>query len=149
MVITFIGHGSGIDSKKVKTALLQAIEPYLHEKIDFYLGGYGDFDVLCASVLKENRPENCKLIFVTPYILESYQHRLKHINSLKIYDEIVYPSIENVPYKFAISKRNEYMIDCADLVIAYIDHTWGGAYNTYLYALRKGKMIINLYNFPS
>ncbi len=66
MVITFIGHGSGIDSKKVKTALLQAIEPYLHEKIDFYLGGYGDFDILCANVLRNNRPKNCKLIFVTP-----------------------------------------------------------------------------------
>ncbi len=149
MIIAFVGHGSGIDSKKVKTALLQAIGPYLHEKIDFYLGGYGDFDIICANVLRNNRPKNCKLIFVTPYILESYKHRLKYICSQELYDEIVYPDIEHVPYKFAISKRNEYMIDCADLVIAYIDHTWGGAYKTYRYALRKGKTIINLYDFPS
>jgi hypothetical protein len=36
------------------------------------------------------------------------------------------------------------MIDSADIVIAYIDHAWGGAYKTYSYAKRKKKRIINL-----
>ncbi len=60
------------------------------------------------------------------------------------YDSVVYPGIEDKPPKFAITYRNRYMIDKADLVIAYINHEWGGAYKTYSYAKRKGKRIINL-----
>ena len=36
------------------------------------------------------------------------------------------------------------MIDKADVVIAYITHSWGGAAATYRYAKRKGKQIINI-----
>ena len=62
----------------------------------------------------------------------------------KYYDEIVYPNIEHVPYKFAISKRNNFMVDSSDLIIAFVDHAWGGAYATLMYAKRKKKTIINL-----
>ena len=61
-----------------------------------------------------------------------------------LYDSSVYPPIENVPMRFAINKRNEWMINQADLVIAYVDHTFGGAYKTLQYAKRKKKQIINL-----
>ena len=36
------------------------------------------------------------------------------------------------------------MVEQADLVIVYLEHTWGGAYQAYEYAKRKGKVIINL-----
>ena len=39
------------------------------------------------------------------------------------------------------------MVDCADLVISYIDHDWGGAYKTYRYAKKKGKVVFNLAEF--
>ena len=45
----------------------------------------------------------------------------------------------------AISKRNEWMVDRADLIIAYIEHDYGGAYKTIRYAQRKNKSIIYLY----
>lgn len=40
------------------------------------------------------------------------------------------------------------MVEQADCVVAYIDHEWGGAYTTYQYAIKKGKEILNLANFP-
>ena len=61
-----------------------------------------------------------------------------------LYDSTVYPPLENIPQKFAISKRNEWMINQADLIIAYVSHTYGGAYRSLEYARRKKKSIINL-----
>ena len=112
------------------------------DNIVFYCGGYGDFDNLCAKVcklIKDTRP-NCEVVFVTPYISKSHQA----ISTQKLYDLTMYPPLESVPLKFAISKRNEWMIDQADLVIAYIDHTYGGAYKSFCYAKKKKKRVINL-----
>ena len=36
------------------------------------------------------------------------------------------------------------MVDKADYIICFVDHDWGGAYQTYKYAKRKGKKILNL-----
>ena len=36
------------------------------------------------------------------------------------------------------------MVDSADLVIAYVQYSWGGAAKTLEYAKRKKKTIINL-----
>ena len=60
------------------------------------------------------------------------------------YDEILYPSLEDKPLKFAISYRNQWMVEQADYVIAYITHEWGGAYQTYKHARKKKKEIFNL-----
>lgn len=61
-----------------------------------------------------------------------------------LYDSIVYPQIEDKPLRFAISYRNRWMVKGADLVVAYVNHKWGGAYKTYAYAIKLGKMIFNL-----
>ena len=58
------------------------------------------------------------------------------------YDWTVYPGLENVPRRFAISHRNRYMVDMADFVVAYVTHGWGGAAQTLEYANRKKKSII-------
>ena len=46
--------------------------------------------------------------------------------------------------RYAISKRNQWMVDKSDLVIAHVDHDWGGAAKTLEYAIRKKKSYINL-----
>ena len=61
------------------------------------------------------------------------------------FDEIIIPQI-NCPPKYAIIKRNKYLIDVADIVIAFVKYPWGGSYNTLEYAKKKNKKIINLYN---
>ena len=72
------------------------------------------------------------------------QEKIIHLIHLRLYDSVVYPPLEQVSLKFAISKRNEWMISQSDLVIAYVEHSFGGAYQGLHYAQRKGKRIVNL-----
>lgn len=46
---------------------------------------------------------------------------------LKIFDSTLYPNIENTPPRFAILKRNKWMIDNSNFLIAYVKHSWGGS----------------------
>ena len=144
MIITFCGHSNFIATNKLEDKLLSILNEYVGDnQADFYLGEYGAFDEFafkCASKYKSTHPQ-VKLIFVTPYITEEYiRNRLQN----KKYDTILYPEIENIPPKFAILHRNRYMIKKSDIVIAYITHAWGGAYQTYKYAKGKNKNIINI-----
>ena len=58
------------------------------------------------------------------------------------FDNIVYPPLETVPYRYAIIRRNEWMIDQADIVIAHVRYSWGGAERSLEYAKRKKKEIL-------
>ncbi|MBQ7292567.1 MAG: hypothetical protein IJW79_02370 [Clostridia bacterium] len=147
MIITFVGHGTlHIDanlSDKIVAAIKENIKG--NEITTFYCGGYGDFDNHCASICRKLKSQiNCEVIFVTPYITPSQQEKMKYLIDAKLYDSTVYPPIENALPRYAITKRNEWMISEADIVIAYVSHTYGGAYKTLQYARRKKKNIINL-----
>ena len=61
------------------------------------------------------------------------------------YDGSVYPDLENTPPRFAIIKRNEWMIDKSDFLIAYVKNSFGGANKTLSYAKKRRKIkIINM-----
>ena len=145
MTITFCGHSNfSFDTtvkEKLKKLLLQEIRK--HHACKFYLGGYGDFDSLCLSTLKELKIEfpNIELLFITPYLDNNYSK----IETAKLYyDGIIYPPLENVPRRFCILKRNEWMVNEADLVIAFVKYSWGGAAKTLEYAKRKKVEFFNL-----
>ena len=148
MIIAFAGHSQiqGGDSLTQKlNQTLQKIIPQ-EEKVSFYCGGYGEFDALCASVcraFKKSHPM-CELLLITPYITESEQKKLKDLKEKRLYDDIVYPPLEKVPLRYAIIRRNEWMAKEADILICYITHTFGGAYQTVKFAQKKKKTIINL-----
>lgn len=77
---------------------------------------------------------------VIPYLNRDYNK--------KMYDESLYPPIEESLPRFAISKRNEWMVEQADVVVSGVDHDWGGAYTTLKYAKRKKKRIISVVDNP-
>ena len=58
------------------------------------------------------------------------------------YDETVYPPLESVPRRYAILRRNEWMIQRCDVLIAYVTHGWGGAAKTLAYARKRKKTIL-------
>jgi hypothetical protein len=63
----------------------------------------------------------------------------------KFYDEIWYPIDSKTHPKAAITKRNQWMIDNADLLVAYVEpDRKGGALTTLKYAQKQGVEIINL-----
>lgn len=148
MIITFVGHSSISNHNDVYQKIKQTIieNTSNDEKTSFYCGGYGDYDNLCAKACKSLKEDelHCEVIFITPYITESQQEKIKNMLDSKIYDASIYPPLESVPPKFAISKRNEWMINESELVVAYVKHTNGGAYKALEFARRKKKRIINL-----
>lgn len=121
-----------------------AVEKWLHELLtdliqagadEFYLGGYGAYDLLAARViqaLKKDFP--CiRSILVLPY--------LNHRYTKELYDETVYPELERVPKPLAIVRRNEWMINKADLVVCCVEYC-GRASKTMEYAIRRKKEIL-------
>ena len=50
---------------------------------------------------------------------------------------------QKIHRRYAILKRNEYMIDQSDLLIAYVNYGWGGAAKTLEYAVKRHKKYIN------
>ena len=145
MTITFCGHSNfsfaNTVKEKLRELLLQEIRK--NPACKFYLGGYGDFDSLCLNILKELKIQfpNIESLFITPYLDDNYSK----LETAKLYyDGIIYPPLENVPRRFCISKRNEWMVNEADLVIAFVKYSWGGAAKTLEYAKRKKVDFFNL-----
>ncbi|MBQ7408079.1 MAG: hypothetical protein IJW13_02250 [Clostridia bacterium] len=128
MIITFCGHSQVIFTDEEKSVLRNILVDEINKNpiSKFYLGGYGDFDGLCLRTLRELKHDfpSIEILFITPYLDKNYS---KLGLAKYYYDDVIFPPIESVPRKFAILKRNEWMVEQADLVIAYVKYSWGGA----------------------
>lgn len=139
MTIAFCGHANFCADEFLENRTIKLLK----EKIgncdaEIFLGGYGAFDSFAYRVCqkyKQTHP-NVSIVLVVPYLNRDYEKEK--------YDSLVYPELEKIPQRLAILYRNRWMVDRADILICYIDHSWGGAYKTYLYAKRKKILIMNL-----
>lgn len=137
MIVTFCGHAEIAQTDDVRNWLIRTVESLILDGADiFYLGGYEAFDGLAAAVLRELKKtyRHIQIVLVLAYLN-------RNVNAAG-YDSTLYPELEEVPPRFAISKRNEKMVEMADVVIAYVTHNWGGAAKTLEYAKRKRKTIL-------
>ena len=137
MIVTFCGHREVHEPEKVRRWLYEIVEGLIWEGAScFYLGGYGQFDTMAADVVRELKQEypHIRSVLVLPY--------LDRVYDASGYDESIYPPLENVPKRYAISRRNEYMVDNAAIVVAYVIYGFGGASKTIECAERKSKRII-------
>ena len=134
---TFFGHREcyGLDDR----ALRLAIEDLIIKGVDtFYVGNQGQFDSAVYSCLKQLRKEYpririCVVLAYLPTEKSEYDAMA----------DTMYPEIEGHP-KFAIERRNRWMVEASDYCLCYINHTWGGAYKFALSAKRRDKTTINL-----
>ena len=150
MIVTFCGHADFHKTPELESHMLALLKEHVGDTpAEFYLGGYGGFDGFAfemATRYKIDHPQ-VSLIFVTPYMSEEYQRN--HLTEATArYDAILYPPLEQIPPRFAITHRNRYMVEIADLVIAYVTRQRGGAYQALRHALRKGKSVLNLSEIP-
>ncbi|MFI3255677.1 MAG: SLOG family protein [Eubacteriales bacterium] len=137
MTVTFIGHRYVSESPLVQDWLENTVVSLINRGAsEFLLGGYGSFDGLSAKVVKKLQATypDIKSYLVIPYLDQDFNENL--------YDNSIYPPLETVPKRFAISKRNEWMVDEADVVVAYIKNYAGGSGRTMEYAERKKKEIL-------
>lgn len=135
-----IGHREIEESDGLKETLKKQLDELIHQGVGVFLnGGMGQFDRLCARAVYELKQEQP---FIQQYLVIPYL--TFHTSSPYLFDEIIYPPLENVYFKRAIVERNRYMVDHATYALCYIRHTWGGAYQTYSYAKKKGLLLIEV-----
>ena len=148
MVICFVGHSTISSGEQIKEIVKDQIRKNTvnGESVICYLGCRGDFDAISALACRELKKErgNMELVYVAPYLNSAEQDKIKDMYEAGLYDSSIYPPIENTPLKFAILKRNEWMVANADLVIAYVRHSWGGAHRSLDFAKRRKKKTINI-----
>ena len=112
------------------------------EYVEFYIGRHGEFDEYAASVIKRAQKTVCKdnsaMILALPYTVKDLAFYEKY------YDDIVFPDFGRPHPKAAITLRNRWMVDWADLVLVYVENNSGGAYQAMTYAEKSGKVVINL-----
>ena len=143
MIVTFCGHSQFAKAEKYEDKLLSLLESIVRNSpTEFFLGGYGAFDDFAYRCCKKYQMthSNTKLIYITPYLPRENQLKDKAAQ----YDAIIYPEIESAPPRYAISHRNRWMVEKADLVICFITHRSSGAYQAYRHAIGKSKTVFNL-----
>ena len=143
--IAFIGHREIHGQYRLEDRVEQIVREKLSTKefVELYVGRNGDFDIFAASAVKRAQKHfgnhNSSLILLQPYPMKNdpdYE---------KFYDEIWYPVDKKVHPKAAIMVRNRWMIDNADLLIAYVEEgRRGGALTTLKYAKKRGITMMNL-----
>lgn len=148
--VCFFGHSHCDDHSGISRVLDRLIPELIrtHEAVEFTVGRKGDFDQLAASAVRkakrEVRDDNSVFTLFLPYETSELRHNYAAFE--EYYDSVrVYDNRENAHYKLLYQLRNRTMADEADLVIAYVTHDSGGAYQALRYAEKQGKRIINIY----
>lgn len=145
MIITFCGNSNFHASVEAEQLLADIIMQYAAQNtvVYCYCGGYEDFDNFAANCVNKAKKHFNNII---NYLVTAYMPTERHnLDYLKFrYNEIIYPPLENVPYRYAILRRNEWLADNADIIISHVIHTMGGAEKMLKYAERKNKKIIYL-----
>ena len=142
MNVAFFGHRDTTQDieQKLEAVLISLIED--HDANTFYVGNQGNFDFIARKILKK-----LKTIYpqITYTVVLAYMPGVRSEFDLSDYSDTMYPEgLENTPRKFAILKRNLWLIEHSDIVITYVRHYFGGAGKFKEIAEKKGKRIINI-----
>ena len=173
LTVSFFGHRHMKTPLQTEQNLEKIISHLLQENdfIEFLVGRNGEFDQIVSSTIRkckrQIRNDNSVLIWIMPYSsvliwimpYSTAEYRNNKRSFLAYYDEIeICEQAAAAHYKAAFQIRNRAMVDRSDLVILYIDHSYGGAYQTFQYVKKIGKKHINiaegddsfsqLYHFP-
>ena len=125
---------------RLRKAIVNLIEH--HSTDTFYVGNQGGFDHMVQKVLKEIKEMYPYIVY---YRVLAYIPGVRGVFDTTDYSDTIYPKgLENTPRKFAISKRNRWLIEHCDTVIAYVKYTTGGAAQFKELAEKKQKWIINI-----
>ncbi len=137
LVCTFFGHRDTPNEIEplLRAALIDLIE---NEQVSlFYVGNQGNFDWMVRKILRELKERYpIDYAVVLAYLPEKP-------DPYEDYSDTVYP-LEGVPPRFAIDRRNYWMLEQADYVITYVRVGWGGAAKFKEIAEKRGLKIYNL-----
>ncbi len=143
MVCTFFGNREILVSidKALHEALVDLIE---NKGVDtFYVGNHGAFDRCVLHHLKKLS----KVYPIKYWVVLAYLPTQQNEYEKREQTNFIYPDLENVPPRYAIVKRNEWMLKQADYVVTFVNDITGNACKMREKAEKKGKFIINIGRF--
>lgn len=139
MVCTFFGHKDA--PKEIEPTLRSTLIDLIENKnvTVFYVGNNGNFDTMVRRQLEELS----KTYPITYSVVLAYLPTEK--NKYDNLTNTIYPEgLETVPKRFAISRRNKWMIQQSDVVVTYVTRNFGGAAQFKEMAKRLRKPIIDI-----
>ena len=109
---------------------------------EFYVGHQGQFDSMVYSILKELKAKYPQIRYT---VVLAYMPD-EHIKDVYGEDTLYPDGLETVPKRFAISKRNDWMIRQSGVAVCYVHKITGGAVKFRDKAEKKGLQIIDVLN---
>ena len=143
---TFFGHRDA--PKEIEPTLRSALIDLIENKnVDsFYVGNHGNFDSMVRKNLKSLKLSYPQIHYS---VVLAYLPKKQDMFNREDYADTLYPEgMENTPPRYAICKRNRWMIDRCDFVVTYVRHTLGGSAKFKELAKKKGKIVLNLFDLP-
>lgn len=140
---SFIGHRDC--PSEIRSCLLHTIEELIVYKntTRFYVGTQGNYDKLVYEVLCElEKKYNIQINVVLAYLNRTTENVYYDSKKTIFPDELT-----KTPLRFAIRRRNTFMIDKSNYIITYLNTPFSNAYTNIEEAVRKRKQVINLGNF--
>ncbi len=135
-ICVFFGHRDCPES--VKGVLQAAIEELIWQGVDtFYVGDSGRFDAYVRATLKAVQAKHPHIRYA---VVLAYLPSAGQTEHPTLYPE----GVEQGPVRFAVERRNRWLVHQADYVLCYVDRPYGGAHKFARLAKRKGKPVINL-----
>ncbi len=136
----FIGHRNC--PTEIRASLLAVMEQLIiAQNVDcFYVGTQGRFDRMAYDALCQLEKEHR----IQWYVVLAYLNRTAD----DVYydsNKTIYPDeLTKTPLRFAIRRRNSFMIERSDFMITYLDTPYTNTYRNVEEAIRKKKKVINL-----
>lgn len=149
MTIAFTGHRNY--DPNLTTPLIEVIKGTINEdNIIFMTGMAIGFDLAAAEavITLRNEFKHIQLICIVPYTDQakffSEKDRSRYNKVLESADEVII--LESEYSKMVYHQRNDYLVESADLIIAYYDRSGkGGTAYTVRKAKQKKVALLNLY----
>lgn len=144
----FAGHRQA--SHTLFKEIITAVESLVMDtdEIEFLSGSMGDFDKLCETAVRDVKKEYPDKIIRLYRVIPSCQyipHKEEYQYLRGLFDDIIVcDASDGTYYKSMIGKRNRWMVDKSDFMIAYILHENGGAYSAFRYAEKQNVKIIRI-----
>ena len=128
---TFFGHSQ---CPNLRNELQEVVTKLAGDGVDMlYVGDNGNFDAQVRSVLREL---GLRYGVVLAYLPKGAGAG---------FDDTMFPEgLELVHPRYAIERRNLWMLERSDYVVTYVHHSWGGAAKFAALAERQGKRMIRL-----
>ena len=139
MVCTFFGHKD--TPKEIEPTLRSTLIDLIENRnvTVFYVGNNGNFDTMVRrqlEALSQTYPITYSIVLA---YLPTEKNKCDNLRNT------IYPEgLETVPKRFAISWRNKWMIQQSDIVVTYVTHTYGGAWQFKTVAEQMRKRVIEL-----